>query len=232
VPFAAWFLATQGVRGTVKGAVIGMVTCVLVWLPFIPANGPLNYLGNLSEYQNGIFNVLSLRAWNPWWVVQQLGANGQFVLDSTAAIGPITLRQVGFAIAGLLALIVFAGVYRRPSPQGLALGLAAITLVAFVSLTTMHERYAYPAFIFLLMAANGRLLAIAWGAFSIAFLANLVFAAPPPELSLPDDRAISLVGSAVITLVAVISLVWLGRAERYEHAIWDQPIHSLWPTTR
>ena len=232
VPFAAWFLATQGLRGSLKAAVAGTVTCVLVWLPFIPANGPANYLGNLAQYQDGIFNVLSLRAWNPWWIVQVLGANGDFVLDSTQVLGPLTFRHVSLIIAGLLALVVFAGVYRRPSPQGLALGLAAITLVAFVSLTTMHERYAYPAFIFLLMAANGRLLAIAWGAFSVAFAANLVFAAPPPELSLPDARTISLLGSGVITLVAVIAMLWTGRADRYEHADWDQPLHSLWPTNR
>jgi hypothetical protein len=232
VPFAAWFLATQGIRGSIKSAAIGAVTCVLVWVPFIPANGPANYLGNLGEYQDGIFGFLSLRAWNPWWAIQQLGAGGQFVLDSTAVLGPITIRHIGLAIAAVLAVGVFAGVYRRPSPQGLALGLAAITLVAFVSLTTMHERYAYPAFIFLLMAVNGRLLAIAWGAFSIAFAANLVFSAPPPELSLPDDPTISIMGSGIITLVAVIAVLWTGRADRYEHAEWDQPLHSLWPTNR
>ena len=159
VPFAAWFLATQGWRGTIKGALVGLLVCVLVWLPFIPAGGPANYLGNVAEYQDGIFNVLSLRAWNPWWIVQELAAGGDFVLDSTAVLGPVTFRQLGFVVAGLLAVVVFAGVYRRPSPQGLALGLAAITLVAFVSLTTMHERYAYPAFVFLLMAANTRVLA-------------------------------------------------------------------------
>jgi len=104
--------------------------------------------------------------------------------------------------------------------------------VAFVSLTTMHERYAYPAFVFLLMAANGRLLAIAWGAFAVAFAANLVFAAPPPELALPDERVVSLIGSGVITLVAVVALLWTGRADRYERDALDQPLHSLWPTMR
>ena len=232
VPFAAWLLATQGLAGTLKAAVIGAAVCVLAWLPFIPAGGPGNYLHNLGAYQDGIFNVLSLRAWNPWWIVQELGAGGEFVADSTLVLGPITLRHVGFLVAGVLALAVFAGVYRRPSPQGLALGLAAISLVAFVSLTTMHERYAYPAFVFLLMAANGRLLAIAWGAFAVAFAANLVFAAPPPELALPDERVVSLIGSGVITLVAVVALLWTGRADRYERDALDQPLHSLWPTMR
>ncbi len=139
VPFAAWFLATQGVRGALKGALVAIVVSVLAWAPFIAANGPLNYLGNLREYQDGVFSVLSLRAWNPWWIVQVLGAGGDFVADSTAVLGPLTFRQVGFGVAGLLGLLVFAAVYRRPSPQGLALGLAAITLVAFTVLTTCRR---------------------------------------------------------------------------------------------
>jgi nitrogen fixation-related uncharacterized protein len=36
----------------------------------------------------------------------------------------------------------------------------------------------------------------------------------------------------VITLVAVIALLWTGRADRYEHDLVDQPLHSLWPTNR
>ena len=165
-------------------------------------------------------------------MVQQLAGGGEFVLDSTAVLGPVTFRHLGFAAAALLAVVVFAGVYRRPSPQGLALGLAAITLVAFVSLTTMHERYAYPAFVFLLMAANTRVLLVAWAAFAIAFAANLVWAAPAPELSLPDLGAATLLGSGVITLVAVIALLWTGRSEPHAYDDVGQPLHSLWPTTR
>jgi hypothetical protein len=232
VPFAAWFLATQGWQGSIKGALVGLLVFILVWLPFMPAGGPGNYLGNVAEYQDGIFNVLSLRAWNPWWVVQELAAGGDFVLDSTAVLGPVTFRQIGFLVAGLLSLVVFAGVYRRPSPHGLALGLAAITLVAFVSLTTMHERYVYPAFVFLLMAANSRLLLVTWVAFAVAFAANLVWAAPAPELSLPDLGAATLVGSGIITLVAVIALLWTGRSEPHVYDDVGQPLHSLWPTTR
>jgi hypothetical protein len=233
VPFAAWFLATQGVRGSLKGALVFAAVAAISWLPFIPANGPLNYLGNLRDYQDGVFSVLSLRAWNPWWIVQVVGAGGDFVADGTAVLGPLTFRDIGYAFAGVLALVVFAGVYRRPSPQGLALGLAAITLVAFTALTTMHERYAYPAFVFLLMAANGRVLAVAWVVFSVAFLANLVFAAPAPELSLPDGAVISVAGALVITLTTIVALLWTGRTEpRAPYDDVGQPLHSLWPTVR
>jgi hypothetical protein len=231
VPFAAWFLATQGLRGTIKAAVIGLVTIFVLWLPFLAAGGPIKYLGNLGDYQNGIFQFLSLRAWNPWWAIQVLGAGGDFVLDSAKVLGPLTFRALGYLFAGLLSLVVFVGVYRRPSARNLALGLAAVTLVAFVSLTTMHERYAYPAFVFLLMAINGRVLLAAWAAFSVTLLVNLVVAAPPPELALPDATTASLVGAAVITVVALITVLWTGREARVDESEIN-PNHSLWPALR
>jgi hypothetical protein len=213
VPFAAWFLGSQGVRGTVKGAAIGLLTCLVLWLPFLPFNGPLNYLGNLREYQDTMFNSLSMRAWNPWWIVQQLGADGEFLMDSGAVLGPLSLRHLGFLLAGALAVVVFVSVLRRPTATRLALGLAAVTLVAFVALTTMHERYAYPAFIFLLMAAQTRWHVLVWGAFSVALLGNLVWAIPPPGLTLPALGGITVLGSGVVTLVAVVTLLWLERDE-------------------
>ena len=230
VPFAAWFLATQGWRGTLKAAVIGAATVLVLWLSFLSSGGPVRYLGNLAAYQNETFQFLSLRAWNPWWALQVLGADGKFVLDTTRVLGPLTFRHLGYAFALFLSLVVFAGVYRRATAQGLAMGLAAVTLVAFVCLTTMHERYAYPAFVFLLMAINGRALLAAWAVFSVALAANLVFAAPPVELALPDDRLVSLVGVAGITLVAVVAVLWTGRGERLNPDDPGTPLHSLWPS--
>ena len=98
VPFGAWFLATQGIRGTLKAAAVGAVVVVLLWLPFIAAGGPGNYLSNLATYQNEVFPILSLKAWNPWALLQELGANGQFVSDRTAAFGPLTFRIVGLRL--------------------------------------------------------------------------------------------------------------------------------------
>ena len=214
VPFAAWFLATQGWRGTARAAVIGGVVIGLLWLPFIPSGGPLNYLRGLGAYQNDVFSVLSLRAWNPWWLVQELGAGGGFVADSTAVLGPLTLRHVGLAIAGLFSIVVFVAVYRRPTAEQLALGLAAISLVAFVSLTTMHERYAYPAFVFLLLAASRPMLLVAWGTFAVALALNLVVAAPPDGWVVPGASSAGIVGAAAITAVAVVVLLELSAASR------------------
>ena len=153
--------------------------------------------------------MLSLRAWNPWALLQELGANGDFVSDRSAAFGPLTFRLVGFVLAGLFALVVFVSVYRRPTADQLALGLAAISLAAFIALTTMHERYAYPALVFLLFALGRPAIAVAWVAFAVTFLLNLVVAVPPEGWVIPEARAFTIVGSIAMTVIALWVLILL-----------------------
>ncbi len=119
VPFAAWFWATGGWRGLARTALIGAAVIVVLWLPFIQAGGPANYLKNLGEYQGEIFNILSLRAWNLWWLVQSLFAGGGFVADDVAFLGPLTLRHVGYVLTGLLEVLVALSVLRDPRPRTL-----------------------------------------------------------------------------------------------------------------
>ena len=162
VPFGAWYLARFGWSGAIRYGAIGAAVIALLWAPFVTSGGPAAYLGNLAEYQDEIFNVLSLRAWNPWWLVQEAFAGGSFVSDSAAIAGPITLRHVGFALAALFEGFVFLAVYRAPTGRALALGLAAAALVAFCALTTMHERYAYAALVFLAPLLPDRRVLAAW----------------------------------------------------------------------
>lgn len=212
VPFVAWFLATQGWRGTIRAGVIGGAVVVAAWLPFLAAGGPLNYLHNLGTYQNDIFLMLSLKAWNPWWLLQELRAGGAFVADGAAVLGPLTFRHMGFVLAGLLGLAVFVGVYRRPTSDHLALGLAAITLAAFVSLTTMHERYAYPAFIFLLLALPRPAIAVTWVVFAVVFALNLVVAVPPDGWAIPEARLIGILGALAMTVIAFVTIAAVALA--------------------
>ncbi len=106
-------------------------------------------------------------------------------------------------LAGLFALVVFVSVYRRPTADQLALGLAAISLAAFIALTTMHERYAYPALVFLLFALGRPAVAVAWVAFAMTFLLNLVVAVPPEGWVIPEVRAFTIVGSIAMTVIAL-----------------------------
>ena len=156
------------------------------------------------------------------------------MVDSTAAVGGLAFRQVGHALAAIFAVVVFVGVYRRRTAQGLAMGLAAMALVAFVCLTGRQAADAYAAFVFLLMAINGRVLFVAWGLFAVALTANLLFVAPPAGLPMPEQRSFGLVGAAVITLVALIAVLWtnVGERERRDRDEVGQPLHSLWPSMR
>ncbi len=224
VPFGAWFVARHGWLGAVRLGAICAATIVVLWLPFVADGGPAGYVRNVMLVQNELYAVLSLRAWNPWWILQVAAADGAYVSDSVSIVGPVTLRVVGIVIAALLELVVFAAVLRRPTPTGLAWGLLAATLVAFTVLTTMHERYAYPALVFLvLLFPNRRALAV-WATFSLAFTLNLLAAIPPSleiATAVPVAGVISIIGAIAITVCTLASLRWLmvGRPNRLAHKL-------------
>ncbi len=219
VPFGAWFIARDGVRGAVLAGVVGAAAIALLWAPFLAGGGPAGYIRNLAEYQGDIFAILSLRAWNVWWLVQEFGAGGSFVGDQTAILGPLTLRHVGYLVAGALEFVVFVAVYRSPMKRTLAIGLAAAVLVAFMFLTTMHERYAYGALVFIaLLIPERRFLAI-WIAFGVVFTLNLLAAVPPtPQIGqlLPVQGLLGITGSIgmlVVTLAVLRELLAATPAE-------------------
>jgi hypothetical protein len=198
VPFGAWILARDGWHGALKAALVGAAVVAALWLPFLAAGGVQAYAGNLTSYQSDIFAILSLRAWNVWWLVQELLAGGQFVSDKTAILGPITFRHLGYGLALLGELAVFAYVYRARSPRALAWGLVAAALVAFCLLTTMHERYAFGALAFLVLAFPDRRAAWLALAFGVVFTLNLLAAVPPtPEIgaALPVSGPLGNAGS-------------------------------------
>jgi hypothetical protein len=217
LPFAAWFWATGGWREVVRTGVIGTTTIVALWLPFLAAGGPLDYLRNLGSYQAEIFNILSLRAWNAWWLVQEAAAGGAFIVDDVPVMGPLTLRHVGYAIAGLLELAVAAVILRDPRPRTLILGLAASVLVAFSFLTQMHERYAYGAVIFLVLLIRDRPVRWLWLALGVAFTLNLLAAIPPtPEIRalLPVAGPLGVSGSFAMLAITIAALRLLDAGSR------------------
>lgn len=219
VPFAAWFLARIGWRSPASLgrlallALVALGTTVVLWLPFLAAGGPAKYLANLATYQNDVYPVLSLNAWNLWWLIQELFAPGKFVGDNQAFIGPLTFRVVAYGLTGLLLLVVGAGVYRRPSAPMLALGLATAALVAFAFLTTMHERYAYAAVIFLTLLVpdrRARWIALALG---VVFTLNLVAAAHVYlDGVLTVTGPVGIAGGLAIVAISLVLVVEVLRA--------------------
>lgn len=220
VPFGAWFLARDGWLGAVRAGLVGAAVIVLLWLPFLAAGGVQGYARNLAEYQGDIFAILSLRAWNAWWLVQEAFAGGQFVSDQGAVVGSLTLRHVGYGLALLGELAVFGLAYRARSARGLAYGLAASVLVAFCLLTTMHERYAFGALAFLALAFPDRRAAWLALVFGVVFTLNLLAAVPPtPEVgaTLPVGGPLGVAGSLAMLAILAATIAIL-RTEAVESA--------------
>jgi Gpi18-like mannosyltransferase len=209
IPFGAWFLARLGWRETLRLTAIGAATIVVVWLPFVAAGGPAGYVRSLQLHQDELFAVLSLRAWNVWWVVQGFLGGSDFISDQNRILGPLSFRDIGFLATAAGELAVFVAVLRSPSPRTLALGITAAALVAFNLLTTMHERYAYAALVFLaLLIPERRFLAI-WIAFGVVFTLNLLAAVPPaPWIGqlLPVQGPLGIAGSVAMLGITVAVL--------------------------
>lgn len=213
VPLAAYYLRRFGVLGSLRAAVPGAVTVAVLWAPFLAAGGVGKYLEHLADY-TAQFAVLSLRAWNPWWILQDLAGGGELIADNVPISGPVTLRWAGIAVAGLLEVAVFLWVWRRPTATGLAWGLAAAALAAFVGLTMMHERYAYPALVLLLLAWPDRLAVWTWLVLSVTVTLNLLAAVPPsggPGTLIPVGGPLGIAGSVAMSGALVATLWGLRR---------------------
>ena len=201
IPFVAWCWATGGWRETARCAAIGAVALAVLWLPHLPG-GPIAYLGNLRTYQDEIFPYLSLRAWNPWSLVQEAAAGGEFIPDDVPIVGPITFRTIGYGITALLSVGIMAAVLRRPTPRTLVLATTASVLVFFCAMTQMHERYSYAALVIPVLLLADAQIRWWWLALSVAVTLNLLAAIPPtPRIGelLSATGSLAIVGAIVIT---------------------------------
>ena len=211
LPFVAWVLGRGGLRSLVAPAVAGAATIALLWAPFLASGGPLRYLDHLRDYSE-LFSVISLRAWNPWWLVQLPFGTDRLIVDTNSIVGPLTFRLVGVGVALLLGAAIALWVARRPTPEALAWGLVAVSLAAFCALTTMHERYLYPAVVLLPLLWPDRRALVLWIVLSVAFLLNLVASVPPsggPGSLIPVDGPLAIAGSLAVTACLGVALLAL-----------------------
>ena len=222
LPFAAWFWATgyasSGVRGGVialaRAGAAGLVTLVVLWLPFLPAAGPIRYVEGLGTYQTDVFRILSLNAWNAWWLLQE-AAGGHFLADDTGVLGPLAPRHLGLIATAALSLVVAAAIVRAPRPRVFILGVTASVLVVFTFMTQMHERYAFAALIVPVLLLSDRPTRSWWLAFSVTFFLNLVAAVPPsPQIGalLPVSGPLGVAGAVAMTALCIWAVILTRQA--------------------
>ena len=224
LPFAAWAWARLGWRTAFGCGAVVAATVAILWLPFVADGGPAAYLTTLGRHQGQIFAIMSLRAWNPWWILQTLLAGDQFVADGGAILGPLSPRLLGYIAVGLMEIVVIRAVLRAPTKRGLLLGLAASTLVFFGFLTSVHERYAYAALIFLAPLIPDRRVLATWLALTAVMFLNLIAAVPPTAeigSAIPIGGPLGVVGS-LATLALTIVVIWLLVDERRAPPEWDR----------
>ena len=78
-PFAGHAIARWGMR---RAAIVGLVAVAVAlatWLPFVAYGGVADYLRNLDSYQIDQYPIMSVRAGNPWWIVQVAFGGDRFV---------------------------------------------------------------------------------------------------------------------------------------------------------
>jgi len=150
------------------------------------------------------------------------------VADDNAILGPVTFRHVGYALTALFEGVIFLAVLRDARPRTLILGLAASTLVAFCFLTSMHERYAYGAVIFLLVLIPERPVRWLALALSIVFVLNLLAALPPDGWPvIPIGGPVGFAGSAAMLAIMVATLVLLLRPTDEPEGAQDHRVGSV-----
>jgi hypothetical protein len=91
----------------------------------------------------------------------------------------------------------------------------AAVLVAFTFLTTMHERYAFGALVFLAVLIPERRLLGLWLVFGLVFTLNLAAAIPPtPEIGalLPVAGLLGALGSLAVIAITLGVLAELRRS--------------------
>lgn len=215
VPFAALFFATSGWRGLVRAAAIGVGVIVILWLPFLAADGPANYLRNIGFYQEQGQAALSVWAWNIWWLVQELVIGG-FAYDGVAIVGPLSVKHLSYLVTAILWTFIAVAVIRDPRPRTFILALAASVLVAFSFATSMHERYSYAALVFLLLLLPEPRMRWLNAGLGVVVTLNMLASVPPTaEISsiIRETRLIGVLGSlAMLGITGVVYTILRSRS--------------------
>ena len=162
-----------------------------------------------------------MSAYNFWYLVragQVHGVPSNLLLPGL----PMTYLVAGALLSALCTVMTLARLFaRRPAPGHVALGSAVISLGVFLFFVNMHERYALPAVVALVVAAaTGSPVWNPYAMLSTTFFFNLVTIAPFSSalganlVAVADASARGVVlraGSLAAAAINVALLLWLWR---------------------
>ncbi len=195
-PFKKWLHSTFYV----------LLTTLLVSVWFHPKWDLFIWLVNL--YKNRIFpgeiGYLTANSFNLWWLI-----NPGKVLDSVLYLG-IQARMWGIIIVLIsMAVLIFYQI-KKLDEKRLLIALAVISLVSFLFMTRIHERYLYPFFIpatILLVSISGIL--IPYLILSLTHLLNLYHLFWAPGIPVLERLYLNSAFPNVISLINLAVFFWL-----------------------
>jgi hypothetical protein len=217
------------IRHFVQFAAAGMVTAVVVILPFLWRGAFPNMLQSLSRL--AAHDMISAQAANIWWVVtwmirvadsvQELGwvralTQPVRILAISVAIdvGYPNFRAIGLVLVAAVNAVAVWWAWRARS-IGAAAAIAAWSLYAYAMLAAqVHENHLVPAVPVLAIAAalDSRLRSVYWGLSVIAALNLYLFYGLAPGLPpLVDRGATGIDMTVVLSIVNVGVFVWFTR---------------------
>ncbi|MCH7730104.1 hypothetical protein IID21_01080 [Patescibacteria group bacterium] len=126
----------------VRSAIAVLATIILLSVWFHPEMNLFAWLYNLykNRFLPGEIGYLTANSFNFWWLVD----SGK-TLDSTVFLG-LPARVWGFitALAGIAGFLYW--LRKKITDKRLFLSLALVSLLTFLFMTRIHERYLYPFF--------------------------------------------------------------------------------------
>lgn len=151
-------LRRYGFRALVVSMVIATVTGFTVLILFWSGSG----IRALQPYTGAVggFSILSVNAYNIWhfanpslwtWHPPLLHTA---VSDILTIVGSVTYRQAGLFLLGVYTLLICFTAWKNADEEYEWTWAGALYFGFFMLPTQMHERYLYPALIFLFLAAG------------------------------------------------------------------------------
>jgi Gpi18-like mannosyltransferase len=204
--FAYAIFQRYSVKKWLTSILFGMAAATLASVWFHPKWDLFVWLFNL--YKNRIFpgeiGYLTANSFNFWWIVDP----GK-ILDSTLYLG-ISARVWGIVVILITFIILIFYLWKKQNEKKLFISLIVVSLISFLFMTRIHERYLYPFFIpatILLGSFSGFI--IPYIVFSLTHLLNLYNLFWAPGIPVLEKLYLKQAFPNVISLINLAVFFWL-----------------------
>ncbi len=168
--FAILFLLTVKPFKWLTSALSFFAIFFLTYLPFVPEN-PIQRIYQINTQVGNVFDCTTCFTYNFWGIFGNWGSDKALFLNI-----PLTLWGVILTLLSLSLILFTKPLIKKYSHPYIFLNISLSIISCHTLLTRMHERYLFPAFAFLLIAAvllKSRYLLYFYILFSILSIINL-----------------------------------------------------------